>query len=98
MWHTDGNFSDSSTEAQSVKLPVPPSSITDAQTLTVSGIPLRVMGGHVGDDWAVVGQSMSSVDQARSNLIQPELLIGPAPLVVVCLGAFAFGPRVASPL
>jgi signal transduction histidine kinase len=98
MWHPDGNFSDSSTEAQSVKLPVPPSSITDAQTITVSGIPLRVMGGHVGDDWAVVGQSMSSVDQARSNLIQAELLIGPVLLVVVFLGAFAIGRRVASPI
>ena len=98
MWHPDGNFSDSSTEAQSVKLPVPPTSITDAQTITVSGIQLRVMGGHVGDDWAVVGQSMSSVDQARSNLIQAELLIGPVLLVVVFLGALAIGRRVASPI
>jgi signal transduction histidine kinase len=98
MWHPDGNFSDSSTEAQSVKLPVPPTSITDAQTITVSGTPLRVMGGHVGDDWAVVGQSMSSVDQARSNLIQAELLIGPVLLVVVFLGALAIGRRVASPI
>lgn len=98
MWHPDGNFSDSSTEAQSVKLPVPPTSITDAQTITVSGIQLRVMGGHVGDDWAVVGQSMSSVEQARANLIQAELLIGPVLLVVVFLGAFAIGRRVASPI
>jgi signal transduction histidine kinase len=98
MWHPDGNFSDSSTEAQSVKLPVPPTSITDAQTITVSGIPLRVMGGHVGDDWAVVGQSMSSVEQAQSNLIQAELLIGPVLLVVVFLGALAIGRRVASPI
>jgi signal transduction histidine kinase len=98
MWHPDGNFSDSSTEAQSVKLPVPPTSITDAQTITVSGIPLRVMGGHVGDDWAVVGQSMSSVDQARTNLIEAELLIGPVLLVVVFLGALAIGRRVAAPI
>lgn len=98
MWHPDGNFSDSSTEAQSVKLPVPPTSITDAQTIAVSGISLRVMGGHVGDDWAVVGQSMSSVDQARTNLIQAELLIGPVLLVVVFLGALAIGRRVAAPI
>ncbi|HVS07942.1 MAG TPA: HAMP domain-containing sensor histidine kinase [Candidatus Dormibacteraeota bacterium] len=98
MWHPDGNFSDSSTEAQSVKLPVPPTSITNPQTITVSGIPLRVMGGHVGDDWAVVAQSMSSVDQARTNLIQAELLIGPVLLVIVFLGALAIGRRVAAPI
>jgi len=98
MWHPDGNFSDSSLEAQSVKLPVSPSSITGAQTITVSGIPLRVMGGRVGDDWAVVGQSMSSVDQARTNLVQAELLIGPVLLVIVFLGALSIGRRVAAPI
>ena len=98
MWHPDGNYADSSTEAQSVKLPVPPTSITNAQTITVSGVDFRVKGGHVGDDWAVVGQSLSSVDQARSNLIQAELLIGPVLLVVVFLGALAIGRRVASPI
>jgi len=98
MYHPDGNFSDSSTEAASVKLPVPPTSITDAQTITVSGTQLRVEGGRVGDDWAVVGQSLSSVDQARSNLIQAELLIGPVLLLVVFLGALAIGRRVAAPI
>src|SRR5438270_8280554 len=98
MWHPDGNFSDSSTEAQSVKLPVPPTSITSAQTITVSGVDFRVEGGHVGDDWAVVAQSLTSVEQARSNLIQAELLIGPVLLIVVFLGALAIGRRVASPI
>src|SRR5438445_612190 len=98
MWHSDGNFSDSSTEAQSVKLPVPPTSITSAQTITVSGVDFRVEGGHVGDDWAVVAQSLTSVEQARSNLIQAELLIGPVLLLVVFLGALAIGRRVASPI
>jgi signal transduction histidine kinase len=98
MWHPDGNFSDSSTEAQSVKLPVPATGIRNAQTITVSGVQFRVQGGRVGDDWAVVGQSLSSVDQARSNLIQAELLIGPVLLVVVFLGALAIGRRVASPI
>src|SRR5438876_4356678 len=98
MWHPYGNFSDSSTEAQSVKLPVPPTSITSAQTITVSGVDFRVEGGHVGDDWAVVAQSLTSVEQARSNLIQAELLIGPVLLLVVFLGALAIGRRVASPI
>jgi signal transduction histidine kinase len=98
MWHPDGNFSDSSTEATSVRLPVPPTSITNPQTITVSGTQLRVEGGRVGDDWAVVGQSMSSVGQAESNLIQAELLIGPVLLLVVFLGALAIGRRVATPI
>ncbi|HEV2013012.1 MAG TPA: HAMP domain-containing sensor histidine kinase [Candidatus Dormibacteraeota bacterium] len=100
MYHPDGNYADSSTEAKAnnLNLPVSPASIKDAQTLVVSGTDLRVKGGRVGDDWAVVGQSMSSVDQARSNLIQAELLIGPVLLVVVFLGALAIGRRVASPI
>ena len=100
MYHPDGNFADSSTEAKAnnLNLPVSPTSIKDAQTLVVSGTDFRVTGGRVGDDWAVVGQSMSSVDQARSNLIQAELLIGPVLLVVVFLGALAIGRRVASPI
>jgi len=98
MWHPDGNFSDSSTEAASVNLPVPPTSITNPQTITVSGTQLRVEGGRVGDDWAVVGQSMSGVEQAQSNLIQAELLIGPVLLLIVFLGALAIGRRVASPI
>jgi len=98
MYHPDGNFSDSSTEAQSILLPVPATSIKNPQTITVSSIDFRVMGGHVGDDWAVVGQSMSSVDQARSNLIFAEILIGPVLLLVVFFGALVIGRRVASPI
>jgi signal transduction histidine kinase len=100
MYHPDGNYADSSPEAKAnnLNLPVPPSSIKDAQTLVVSGTDFRVAGGKVGDDWAVVGQSLSSVDQARSNLIQAELLIGPVLLLVVFLGALAIGRRVASPI
>src|SRR6202011_3248868 len=68
------------------------------QTLVISGTDCRVMGGRVGDDWAVVGQSLSSVEQAQSNLVQAELLIGPVLLVIVFLGALAIGRRVASPI
>src|ERR1700736_5080735 len=100
MYHPDGDNADSSTEAKAnnLNLPVSPTSITDTQTLVISGTDFRVKGGRVGDDWAVVGQSLSSVDQARSNLIQAELLIGPVLLVIVFLGALAIGRRVASPI
>src|SRR5438874_2452880 len=100
MYHPDGNYADSSAEAkaQNVNLPVSPTSITDPQTITISGVDFRVKGGAVGDDWAVVGQTMATVDQARSNLILAEVLIGPVLLIVVFLGALAIGRRVAAPI
>jgi len=100
MYHPDGNYADSSSEAktQNVNLPVSPTSIKDPETITISGVDFRVKGGAVGDDWAVVGQSMATVDQARANLIQAEVLIGPVLLLVVFLGAFAIGRRVAAPI
>ena len=100
MYHPDGNYADSSAEAKAhnLTLPVSPTSVKDAQSLTVSGTDFRVMGGRVGDDWAVVGQSLTSVDQARSDLIFAEVLIAPVLLLVVFLGALAIGRRVASPI
>jgi len=97
-YHPDGNYDNSSTDAQNIKLPVSYSSITDPQTLTVSGADLRVRGGRVGDDWVVVGQSLASVDQARSTLLFAEVLVGPFLLAVVFLGALAIGRRVAAPV
>src|SRR5438034_647216 len=41
---------------------------------------------------------MNSVYQARGNLIQAELLIGPVLLVVVFMGALTIGRRVAAPI
>src|SRR5438309_9175945 len=97
-FHPDGNYADSSAEAATVNLPAPYSRIQAPQTITVSGTDLRVAGELTGDDWTVVGQSMVTVDQARANLIQAELLIGPVLLLVVFLGALAIGRRVASPI
>ena len=97
-FHPDGNYADSSAEAATVNLPAPYSRIQAPQTITVSGTDLRVAGELTGDDWTVVGQSMVTVDQARANLIQAELLIGPVLLLVVFLGAFAIGRRVAAPI
>jgi signal transduction histidine kinase len=100
MFHPDGNYADSSAEAKAsnLALPVSPTSIHDAQTITISGNTFRVMGGPTGDDWMVVAQTMASVDQARSNLILAEVLIGPVLLLVVFLGALAIGRRVAAPI
>src|SRR5438128_5381650 len=97
-FHPDGNYADSSTEAANINLPAPYNRIQAPQTITVSGTDIRVMGGLTSDDWTVVGQSMNSVYQARGNLIQAELLLGPVLLIVVFLGALAIGRRVASPI
>ncbi len=97
-FHPDGNYADSSAEAANINLPAPYNRIQAPQTITVSGIDLRVMGGQTSDDWTVVGQSMNSVYQARGNLIEAELLIGPVLLLVVFLGALTIGRRVASPI
>src|SRR5438309_7893353 len=97
-FHPDGNYADSSAEAATVNLPAPYSRIQAPQTITVSGTDLRVAGELTGDDWTVVGQSMVTVDQARANLIQAELLIGPVLLLVVFLGALTIGRRVAAPI
>src|SRR5438445_10610211 len=97
-FHPDGNYADSSAEAATVNLPAPYSRIQAPQTIAVSGTDLRVAGELTGDDWTVVGQSMVTVDQARANLIQAEVLIGPVLLLVVFLGAFAIGRRVAAPI
>jgi signal transduction histidine kinase len=99
-FHPDGNYADSSSEAKSnnLILPVSPTSIQGAQTIVISGNSFRVMGGRTGDDWTVVAQTMTSVDQARTNLILAELLIGPVLLIVVFLGALAIGRRVAAPV
>jgi signal transduction histidine kinase len=97
-FHPDGNYADSSAEAATINLPAPYNRIKDPETITVSGTDLRVMGGLTSDDWTVVGQSMNSVYQARGNLVQAELLIGPVLLLVVFLGALAIGRRVAAPI
>ena len=97
-FHPDGNYADSSTEAANINLPAPYNRIQAPQTITVSGTDIRVMGGLTSDDWTVVGQSMNSVYQARGNLIQAELLLGPVLLIVVFLGALAIGRRVSSPI
>ena len=100
MYHPDGNFDDSSAtaKANNLLLPVSPASIRGPQDITIDDRTFRVDGGQVGDDWAVVAQSLDGVSQARSNIIQAELLIGPVLLLVVFLGALAIGRRVAEPV
>ena len=100
LWtfHPDGNYDTRNSAAANVDLPVKYDTIKDAKTITVSGTDIRVAGGRVGDDWAVVGQTMKSVYDARANLVVAELLIAPILLAIVFLGALAIGRRVGSPI
>lgn len=100
MYHPDGNYADSSptAKANNLSLPMSPTSIHGPQDITIDGRSFRVQGGLVGDDWAVVGQSLDPVANAQSNIIQAELIIGPVLLLVVFLGALAIGRRVAAPI
>lgn len=100
LWtfHPDGSYSTRNSLASTVNLPVPYTNIKDPQTITVSGTDLRVRGGLVGDDWAVVGQTMAGVHQARANLVFAEAVIGPVLLLIVFSGALAIGRRVAAPV
>ena len=79
-------------------LPVSPRSIGGPTTLSIGGTDVRVAGGTVPQGYLVVGQSMDSVAAARANVIRAELLVGPALLLAVFLGAMAIGRRVASPI
>ena len=97
VWHPDGGYVERSSQV-SQNLPVPITSIRSPRTLTVAGTDLRVMGAEVGDDWAVVAQSMDPVYQARANMIFAEVVIGPVLLGIVFLGALTIGSRVAAPI
>jgi signal transduction histidine kinase len=81
--------------------------VTGPETISISGLQVRVAGGPVllntdtgstENGWAVVGQAMAPVNQARSTLLLIEAVIGPILLLVVFLGALTVGRRVAEPI
>ena len=93
--HSDGTiFTSSSNPA----LPAAYQRVTGPQTVTINGIDMRIAGAAAGDDYVVVAQTLNSVAQAQSTVITAELVIGPALLLVVFLGAVAIGRRVALPI
>ncbi|HEY3071704.1 MAG TPA: HAMP domain-containing sensor histidine kinase [Candidatus Limnocylindrales bacterium] len=68
------------------------------QTVTLNGLGFRIRGGPKGQDYVVIGQSMDSVSQARSNIVLAEVLIAPVLLLLVFFGAVTIGRRVATPV
>ena len=66
-------------------------SLSDGTQMRATGI--SIDGGHI-----IVGQSVANVDATQHNILTAELIIGPALLLAVFLGALAVGRRVASPI
>ena len=84
--------------AYAVDLPAGYASISKPQTVTIDGIPVRMAGARVGDDYFVVAQDISNVSDTQSTLLLAEAVIGPVLIVIVFLGAVMIGRRVAAPI
>jgi two-component system sensor histidine kinase CiaH len=86
------------TDASTPSLPECCLHVTGPITASISGTEFRIQGAPAGSDWVVAAQSLESVSQAEGTLILAELIIGPALLVLVFLGALTIGRRVAAPI
>jgi signal transduction histidine kinase len=81
-----------------ITLPVEYRHVTGPETVTIGGAAIRIEGAARGEDYVVVGETMEDVNTAESTLIVSEFGIGCALLIVVFLGAWAIGRRVATPI
>ena len=81
-----------------ITLPVEYRHVTGPETVTIGGAAIRIEGATRGDDYVVVGETMEDVNTAESTLVVSEFGIGCALLIVVFLGAWTIGRRVATPL
>jgi signal transduction histidine kinase len=81
-----------------IDLPPAYQQATGPETVTISGVAVRIEGARRGSDYVVVGMTMDTVDQTVSALEVAELGIGCALLIFVFLGALAVGWRVAAPI
>jgi signal transduction histidine kinase len=88
--------------AQTAILPIDYRHVADAQTISVSGTDVRVIGGPVplpgSPGWLIVGQASTAVTQAQHTVLLAETLIGPPLLLVVFAGALTIGRRAAAPI
>ena len=79
-------------------LPAAYSHVSEPTTVLIGADEVRIRGAQTQTDYVVVGQTMTAVTQARTNLILAEIVIAPILLIVVFLGAVAIGRRVAAPI
>jgi len=84
------------------ELPADLQTATGPATATISGAQMRIVGGPLetsyGTGWVTIAQTMAEAANARNTLIVAELLIAPALLVLVFIGALTIGRRVAGPI
>lgn len=94
--HPDGTVSSQNTS--NIVLPAAYRAVIGPETVSISGVSVRIAGTQRGDDYVVVGQTMENVSATQSTLVAAEIGIGAALLIVVFLGSVAIGRRVAEPV
>ena len=98
MWRISPDGSVQSLNTDNIVLPVVDQHVSGPQTVSISGVDVRIQGDVRGSDYVVVGLAMDNVNQTISTLIVAEVGIGCTLLIVVFLGALAVGRRVAIPI
>jgi len=98
MWRISPNGSMVSQNTSNIALPAAYTHVVGPETVTISGVDVRIEGAARGDDYVVVGETMEGVSQTQTTLIVAELGIGCTLLIVVFLGSVAIGRRVATPI
>jgi signal transduction histidine kinase len=98
MWRISPDGSVQSLNTDNIDLPVAYRHVSGPETVSISGVDVRIQGAARGSDYVVVGLTMYDVNQTLSTLVVAEFGIGCALLIVVFLGAVAIGRRVALPL
>jgi signal transduction histidine kinase len=98
MWRTSPDGSVQSVNTSNIDLPSAYRHVVGPETVSISGVDVRIQGASRGSDYVVVGLTMDTIAQTESTLIVAEFGIGCALLIVVFLGALAVGRRVALPI
>jgi signal transduction histidine kinase len=98
LWRISPTGSVESLNTSNIDLPAAYRNAVGPETVSISGVDVRIQGASRGADYVVVGLTMDDVTQTRSTLIVAEFGIGCALLIVVFLGAVAVGRRVALPI
>ena len=98
MWRISPDGSVQSLNTDNIDLPATYRHVSGPETVSISGVDVRIQGAARGSDYVVVGLTMYDVNQTLSTLVVAEFGIGCALLIVVFLGAVAIGRRVALPL
>jgi signal transduction histidine kinase len=79
-------------------LPADLRTVTNPQSATIDGTPVRIAGRRAGDAYVVVAQAMDIAADAQRTIVLGELLIAPFLLGAVFAGAVIVGRRVAEPI